>query len=307
MLATLTHETFSKPGWIFERKLDGERCLVFRNRNRIRLLSRNKKNLNKTYPDLVDALKKQEKQQFVADGEIVAFQGKITSFSRLQKRIQIKSAEKARASGVSVYFYLFDLLYSDGYDLRRLALRERKQRLKKGLNFGGKLRLTKHRNETGKKYFQEACDKGWEGLIAKDASAPYVGKRSKAWLKFKCENGQEFVIGGYTEPQGSRVGFGALLLGYYQGKKFKYAGKVGTGFDDDFLKGLAKKLAKLEQDSSPFADCQKKSKGVHWVSPSLVGEVSFTEWTRAGRLRHPRFLGLRRDKNPKDVVRENKS
>lgn len=166
------------------------------------------------------------------------------------------------------------------------------------------LRFTAHRNREGESYYQNACRKGWEGVIAKRANSQYAHSRSKDWLKFKCSNQQEFVIGGYTDPKGERIGFGALLIGYYEDKELSFAGKVGTGFDDQTLRSMSKKLSSLERKSSPFASEDISNKGIHWVSPKLVAQVGFTEWTDDGKLRHPRFIGLRRDKNPREVVRE---
>ncbi|HSO07044.1 MAG TPA: non-homologous end-joining DNA ligase [Pelomicrobium sp.] len=305
MLATLTDKRFSDPDWIYERKLDGERCLVFRDGHGARLMSRNRKRLDDTYPELVEAVEGASDARFVADGEVVAFEGDITSFARLQGRMQLSDPDEARTSGIKVYYYLFDLLHLDGYDLTGLPLATRKSLLKQLLSFKGPLRYTAHRREHGEKYHREACDKGWEGVIAKDAASAYAHSRSRSWLKFKCVHEQELVIGGYTEPKGSRKGFGALVVGFYRGKTLHYAGKVGTGFDDETLESLAKKLRQREQDECPFAEEHAaKEKGVHWVEPELVGQFGFTEWTREDRLRHPRFLGLRRDKPAKKVVKE---
>jgi bifunctional non-homologous end joining protein LigD len=204
---------------------------------------------------------------------------------------------------VAVYLYLFDLLHLEGRDTTSLALRDRKRLLKRTLSFEGHIRFTPHRARSGERFLEEACRKGWEGLIAKRAGAPYRHHRSRDWLKLKCGNRQELVIGGYTDPQGSRTGFGALLVGYYEGGKLRYAGKVGTGYDDALLRELGARLARMERRTSPFASAPRV-KGVHWVSPRLVGEVGFTEWTREGRLRHPRFLGLRSDKSARQVRRE---
>jgi bifunctional non-homologous end joining protein LigD len=303
MLATLTHDTFSDPEWLYERKLDGVRCLVFRRGRRLRLRSRNRKEMNGTYPELVEELGKVPCDDFVVDGEIVAFEGHRTSFSRLQQRIGIRDPEEARRSGVAVYLYLFDVLHLEGRDVTKLPLRDRKRLLKRALSFGGHLRFTPHRVGDGEAYLEEACAKGWEGLIAKRASSVYQHSRSKAWLKFKCGNRQEFVIGGYTDPKGSRRGFGALLVGHYEGDALRYAGKVGTGYDDALLETLRERLEGMERKTCPF-DETPREKGAHWVSPSLVGEVGFTEWTGDGKLRHPRFLGLRPDKSPKRVKRE---
>lgn len=304
MLATLTRDTFSDPDWLFERKLDGERCLIFRKGKSVRLMSRNRKELNEAYPELEEALKHKAKIDLIADGEIVAFKGGRTSFARLQPRMQVRNRKEARQSGVKVWLYIFDLLYAGGADLTRLPLRERKKLLRKVFDFRDPIRFMPHRNKYGEPYHREACEKGWEGVIAKDAGAEYVHSRSRKWLKFKCSKGQELVIGGFTDPEGSRIGFGALLVGYYEDKKLVYAGKVGTGYDDDTLRHLGERLQKLERKSSPFERGDPPGHGVHWVTPRLVGEFHFTEWTRDNRLRHPSFMGLRRDKKAKDVVRE---
>lgn len=304
MLATLTHDHFSDENWIYERKLDGERCVVYRDGKDLRLMSRNKKVINDQYPELAEAFKKQPGKHFIVDGEIVAFEGKVTSFSRLQKRMHVTDPKEIEKSGVAVYYYVFDILYVDRYELTDIALRHRKAILRRALDFDDPIRFLTHRNEEGLKFYREACRKGWEGLIAKDARSRYVRKRSKKWLKFKCVHQQEFVIGGYTDPEGERIGFGSLLLGYYKDDQLKYAGKVGTGFDDEMLKMLHGRMKKIEKKKPPFDIGKLPSKGVHWIKPKLVGEVGFTEWTGDGRLRHPRFLGLRDDKRAKDVVRE---
>ena len=302
MLALLTDARFSDPNWIFERKLDGVRLLVFRDGDRIRLMTRNRNEVSDTYPELIEALAQQPASDFVADGEVVAFDGDLTSFSSLQGRMQITDPDKARASGIVVYLYLFDLLHLVGHDLTDLPLRRRKSLLRRALCFDDPLRFTPHRNEDGEAFFERACARGWEGLIAKDATAPYTHGRSRDWLKFKCSRGQELVIGGFTEPKGDRVGFGALLLGYFEDGRLRYAGKVGTGFDDAFLEQFHQTLQARRRETPPFADAVDED--ATWVRPDLVAEIGFTEWTGAGRLRHPRFLGLRRDKAAEDVTRE---
>jgi bifunctional non-homologous end joining protein LigD len=304
-LATLTQERFADPAWIFERKLDGERCLAFRNGQRLRLMTRNQKEVTSTYPELAEALEAQQADDFIVDGEVVAFEGDQTRFGRLQQRLGIRNPGPELRAEVPVYYYIFDVLWADGRDIRPLPLRERKQRLGSLLSFTGPLRYTEHRDTDGEAYWREACARGWEGVIAKRADSPYGPGRSRDWLKFKCENGQEFVIGGYTDPQGSRVGFGALLLGYYDHSgKLTYAGKVGTGFDRRTLTNLHETLAATERGRPPFERGVLPRSQVHWVEPRLVGQVAFTEWTADGQLRHPRFQGLRRDKDPTDVVRE---
>ena len=304
-LATLTRDRFSDPAWIFERKLDGERCLAFRDGQRLRLMTRNQKQVTSTYPEIADVLRAQQADDFIVDGEIVAFDGNQTSFARLQQRLGIRSPGQALRAAVPVYLYLFDVLWADGRDIRPRPLLERKQLLRTLLSFDDPLRFTEHRDADGEAYWREACAKGWEGVIAKRADAPYRGVRSRDWLKFKCENGQEFVIGGYTDPRGSRTGFGALLLGYYdRSGKLIYAGKVGTGFDQRTLASLHRALAARERERPAFERGHLPRSRVHWVEPRLVCQVAFTEWTTDGQLRHPRFQGLRRDKDPVDVVRE---
>lgn len=305
MLATLTENYFSDKNWIFERKLDGERCIAHKKGQKLKLYSRNKKELNNSYPEIVDVLSKQDKTNFIIDGEIVTFDKGITSFSKLQKRIQLKDPKKAKQTKIKVYYYIFDILYFDKYDTTSIPLRTRKKILKNYFLFDDDLKYTVHKNTKGKEFLKVACKKGWEGLIAKKADSKYVSKRSKDWLKFKCVKDQEFVIAGFTEPKGKRVGFGALLLGYYYKNKLLYAGQVGTGFDDSLLSSLSSKFSKLKQKENPFTTKEKiPEKGVHWLKPKLVCQVGFTEWTEAGKLRHPRFKGLRRDKKAKDVVRE---
>jgi bifunctional non-homologous end joining protein LigD len=303
MLATLTYRRFSDPNWLFELKFDGERCLAFRNGSSVKLFSRNQKLLNNTYPEIADAIGSQALDNFVIDGEIVAFDGDVTSFSRLQRRMQIADPIVARSTGVEVFYYVFDIPYVAGYDATAVGLRHRKSLLHQALSFVDPLRYTTHRDTEGEAAWREACAKGWEGVIAKRADSPYVQRRSTDWLKFKCVNRQEFVIGGFTDPRGSRVGFGALLVGYYESGQLRYAGKVGTGYDTRTLLELGAKLRALEMKRSPFAE-PVREKGAHWVRPELVAEVGFTEWTVDGKLRHPRFLGLRDDKPARSVVRE---
>lgn len=306
MLATLTDRRFSDADWIFERKLDGERALVFRDGKRVRLLSRNRKDLYATYPEVVEALTSQPAVDVVLDGEVVAFEGRQTSFARLQGRMQLRDAARARRSGIAVFYYIFDLLHLEGHDLSRLPLRRRKALLRRSLRFDDPLRFLAHRAEHGERFHREACGKGWEGVIAKRASGPYTSGRSTDWLKFKCVADQELVIGGFTEPKGSRAGFGALLVGHYEDGKLAYAGKVGTGYNQNLLRDLRQEMDRLTREDPPFelrtGDLPRRD--VHWVEPKLVAQIGFTEWTGDGRLRHPRLQGLRRDKNASDVVRE---
>jgi DNA ligase D-like protein (predicted ligase) len=300
MKAVLTDEPFDDPNWIFERKLDGIRCMAHRDGGgSVRLVSRTDKDMTGQFPEVAEALEAQPLDDFVVDGELVAFQDGITSFSRLQRRAREQ---------VSVFLYVFDLLRLEGRDVRDLPLRERKALLRDSLEFGGRARYSRHRNEHGTKLFREACGQGLEGLIAKRADSPYrSAARSRDWLKLKCHFEQELVIGGFTAPQGSRTDFGALLVGYYEGDKLRYAGKVGTGFDRATLEELGSRLRELERDDPPFADVHPIPRGTHWVEPELVAQIGFSEWTRDGRLRHPRYLGLRDDKPAGEVVRERPS
>ena len=303
-LATLTEDRFSDPDWIFERKLDGVRCLAFRNGRQVRLLSRNQQSLNGTYPEIVEALAAQKSSKFVVDGEIVAFEGRRTSFARLQGRLGVTDPDEARQSGIAVFYYLFDIMHLDGEATTDLPLRCRKRLLRRTFQFSDPLRYTTHRVKDGEAAFGAACKRGDEGVIAKLADARYEGRRSPNWLKFKCSRDQEFVIVGYTAPKGSRVGLGALLLGYHDGGELAYAGKVGTGFDTATLRSLHERLSRIERDTSPLSRRGVKEPGAHWTCPTSVAQVAFSEWTRDGKLRHPRYLGLRTDKSPDEVVRE---
>jgi bifunctional non-homologous end joining protein LigD len=298
MTAVLSRAPFSDPNWIFERKLDGIRCVAIRSRagERVRLLSRNDLSLNGRYPEIADALSAEACEGFAVDGEVVAFEGNETSFTRLAQRGH---------RPVPVFMYVFDIVWLEGHDVRPLPLRTRKRLLRAGLEFHGPVRWTPHRNRDGEAFFAQACRSGWEGLVAKRADSPYVPVRSRDWLKLKCQQGQELVIGGFTTPHGSRIEFGALLLGYYQEGRLLYAGKVGTGFDVEALRSLGEQLRALRREEPPFADADSvRERDVTWVAPELVAEIGFTEWTDHGRLRHPRFLGLRDDKAATEVVRE---
>ena len=278
MLATPTDRRFSDDGWYFERKLDGVRALSVRDGWRPQLWSRNHKRLDDAHPEIVELLAATGGTHFVADGEIVR-------------------------EDDTLCYYLFDLLSVGGIDLTGRPLRERKSILRTSFTFCGALRYSEHREREGEAFYRYACDHGWEGLIAKRADSPYRGGRSADWLKFKCLRGQEFVVGGFTEPQGSRAGFGALIVGYHENGRLRYAGKVGTGYDHATLRSLRARMDLMAQDESPFAD-QVPAPTAHWIRPELVVQVGFSEWTREGRLRHPRFGGLRDDKPPAEVVRE---
>ncbi len=306
MLAYLEHNLFFDKNWFYERKFDGERCLAFIKGNEVRLRSRNNKPLNASYPEIQQALGSSINTPCILDGEVVAFKGNNTSFEKLQQRMQLRDKQEAMHTGIAVYYYIFDILYLDHYDITRLPLKTRKKILKAVVSFKGHIRYSAHRIHNCKQYYKYAHDHGWEGLMCKDPESPYVHVRSMSWLKFKCVANQELVIGGYTDPQRSRIGFGALLLGYYDKTgKLHYAGKVGTGFNDQLLISLSKKLKVLEITKSPFKSHEAiKETSVHWVKPELVAEIGFTEWTNDNKLRHPRFEGLRYDKAARDVRQE---
>jgi bifunctional non-homologous end joining protein LigD len=296
MKAVLTDERFSDDGWIYERKLDGIRCIAIKGGGEVRLLSRNALSLDARFPEIRAALAGDPAEAFVVDGEVVAFAGAQTSFAALQQHGD--DGRRARP-----LLYAFDVLHLAGMDTTALPQRTRKALLRDALRWADPLRLTAHRNRDGVALYAEACRKGWEGLIAKRADAPYVQGRSRDWLKMKCDAEQELVVGGWTAPRGSRTDLGALLIGVYDDGRLRYAGKVGTGFTQATLRDLAARLAPLRRDTSPFDDAPRL-RDATWVEPRLVAQVGFTEWTRDGRLRHPRFLGLREDKAPEEVVRE---
>lgn len=306
MLATLTNDYFSSPDWIYEHKFDGERCLSFKHNGKVRLISRTESEMSGEYPELARSLIAQRADDFVIDGEIVALEKGISDFGRLQSRMHIKNKALVaqREKEIPIFYRIFDILYVAGYDIRDFPLLARKQVLKKLFEYNDILTFTEFRTKEGLKFFKQACELHWEGLIAKKANSLYVGVRSHDWLKFKCTMGQEFVIAGYTDPKGSRTDFGALLLGYYEHGKLRYAGKSGTGYAQETLYMLGQKLRAREVKTNPFADYDQSTLGVHWVKPELVADFKFANWTKAGKLRVPRYKGLRDDKPAKDVVKE---
>jgi bifunctional non-homologous end joining protein LigD len=305
-LATLTEELPSQGKWVYEPKLDGVRALVYVNGGSVQIYSRNRKPLNGAYPELVEALATAVRGDAVLDGEVVAFDRErgVTSFARLQQRMQLRDPIRALRSQVPVHLYLFDCMFYEGIDLTGLPLLERKSVLRDVVWYDEPIRFTPYRTSGSAAMFREACERGAEGIIAKRADSCYVSARSTDWLKIKCVRQQEFVIGGYTAPQGSRERLGALLVGYYDGKSLRYAGKVGTGYDRSTLEHLHRRLLPLHRATSPFSEGPALANDVQWVSPRLVGQVGFAEWTSAGLLRHPRFLGLRDDKSAAEVRRE---
>ena len=301
-LATLVDEAPAGNEWLHEMKFDGYRIVARRDGGAVTLVSRNGKDWTSHFPALARAVGGLPVRQALLDGEVaVVLPSGTTSFQALQ------NALSAQEQGDLVYF-LFDLLHLDGHDLTRARLEERKALLQEVLAAAGpvdRLRYSDHVAGSGREFFDQACRLGVEGIISKRRDAPYRSGRGKDWLKVKCLLRQEFVIGGWTDPEGSRVGLGSLLLGVHEGKDLVFAGKVGTGFTDRVLEDLRGKLRAREATRSPFR--QARIPGVrraHWVRPELVAEVAFTEWTGDGRLRHPSFQGLREDKKPREIVRE---
>jgi bifunctional non-homologous end joining protein LigD len=290
MKAVLTSERPSGDGWVFERKLDGIRCLAVKDGGRTRLYSRNELSLNERYPTVAAALDADAADGFVIDGEAVAFVGGRDRFGG--------------GEGAVLYYYVFDVLVVDGDDVRGLALEERRRTLEGMLAWKDPLRITDQVTGDGAALLEEACRDGWEGLIAKRLGTSYVSTRSRDWLKLKCTRAQELVIGGFTAPKGSRTDLGALLVGYFDGDRLRYAGKVGTGFSHATLEDLAGQLAPLERDTSPFDPEKGIPRDATWVEPELVAQIAFMEWTADGRLRHPSFLGMRIDKPAREVTCE---
>jgi bifunctional non-homologous end joining protein LigD len=306
--ATLVDSAFDDPNWIFEPKFDGLRVLVRFDGERLALVSRNEKPQEEMFPDVAAALRAALGRPAVLDGEVVCFddEGR-TSFRALQQRFHLLDPDeiRARAERFPASICLFDLLWLDGRDVTGEPLTERKRLLRDAVRWSDRVRWTEYQKAEGTKLFREACRRGEEGIIGKLASGTYAGGRSAAWVKVKCLGRQEFAIGGFTDPQRSRVGLGALLVGYYDGDRLAYAGKVGTGYTRETLLALREQLGALERKTPPFdAGEPPAGAGVHWVRPELVAEIAFAEWTVHGLLRQPRFEGLRTDKRPRDCRRE---
>ena len=279
MAATLTQERFTGPDWIFERKFDGIRVLAFKRGPDVRLFSRNRLPLNGSYPAVVRAIANLPIDEVILDGEAVG------GWERF---------------GTADY-YVFDILWIDGRDVTGLPLDERRALVRE---LPLQLPLAQVTTLDDPKPWDRACAEGWEGVIAKRRDSKYEHRRSKSWLKMKCEETHAFVVGGFTDPQGKRVGLGALLVGYFDGEDFCFAGKIGTGFDTALLLELRRRLDALEIPKTPFT----RAKGLprlraHWVRPEIVVEAGFIEWTGHGKLRHPRLLGLLSETPARDVVR----
>jgi bifunctional non-homologous end joining protein LigD len=292
MLATLVREPFHRPGWVYEEKYDGYRIVAYKEGDRVTLFSRNAKDRTATFPAVAEAVASLAARTLVLDGEVVSFDRR--NVSRFQLLQNLSSPPK---------YAVFDCLYHDGRDLRKEPLSERRTELERviGKRKDATILVSARLAENGLKAYQIAKRKGFEGVLAKDESAPYVQGRSGKWLKFKVHQEDEFVIVGYTAPAGSRQHFGALLLGAYSGTTLRYVGKVGTGFSQDVLASLFRKFRPYVR-AKPAVANPPREKGVTYLAPRLVAQISYGEWTNDQKLRQPVFLGLRDDKKPEEVT-----
>ncbi|OAI51583.1 hypothetical protein AYO47_07010 [Planctomyces sp. SCGC AG-212-M04] len=304
-LATLSATAPSGRDWVHELKFDGYRILAEIENGDVRLMTRRGNDWTSSLPSLIKWLKKIRVKSAILDGELVANDERgMASFQRLQNALR-------EDSEADLIYHVFDLPYCDGRDLRSVRLEDRKAVLARVLaatadRTDGHVRYSEHMDGEGPDVLKQACKIGLEGIVCKHKDSPYESRRSRAWLKVKCHGRQEFVIAGFTKPEGSRIGFGSLLLGYYKDGELHYAGKVGAGFDHALLGDMSRRLKKLAIQRSPFVTrlTGAERKDATFVRPKLVCEVEFTEWTEGGHLRHPTFEGLRADKPAKEVVRE---
>lgn len=306
-LATLVEAPPAGAGWIYEIKYDGVRVLGIHRGRAVRLLGRSGQDTTGRYPEIARALAALPLDDFVIDGEIVALdEDNRPSFQLLQSRMGLTAARdiERAAAEVPVSAVFFDCLGAEGHDLRPLPLRTRKECLALFLPRRGVAAYGDHVAERGAEFLEAACDRGLEGIMAKRADSRYTAGRTRDWLKVKCQQRQEFVIGGYTTPRGSRARFGALHLGVYDKGRLVYVGKVGTGFEAAALESIFRRLEPLRRPTPPFALGAPGGREHHWIEPRLVAEARFTDWTRDGGIRHPAFLGLRTDKPPEAVTRE---
>ena len=307
MLATLVDDPFSNPEWIFETKWDGFRAVCFIKNGKARFISRNQLDMTHQYPELVGVGKQVDAKEAILDGEIVALdQHGMPRFQLLQPRVGRKKQSDIEAllGKAKIVYYVFDLLYCDGYDLMSCPVIERKEVLEKILRPADFIKLSEHIEADGERFFKEIEKFHLEGMMAKRAASTYVQKRSADWLKVKTVQRSEVVIGGYTQPRGGRSHFGALVVGLYREGKLHYVAHVGGGFSDRRLAQVFALLQPLKTGKSPFVAVPRTNEPVQWLKPKLVAEVKFSEWTADSHLRHPIFLGLREDKRPKQCTFE---
>jgi bifunctional non-homologous end joining protein LigD len=305
-LATLVKEPPAGEGWLHEIKFDGYRMICHLSRGKVRFWSRNGKDWTEKFPSLVQALKSFPATTAILDGEVVVFDK--AGRSRFQL-LQQAMGKGGKGGTTAFVFEVFDLIYLEGYSLSQTPLRERKRVLEQLLASAkakGQVRYSDHVEGNGAEFFKQACKHGLEGIVSKLAESPYESTRNRNWLKTKCVKRQEFVIAGYTPSKKGFPGFGSLVLGVHDKGKLVYSGRVGTGFSIKQRLELRKKLDRISQPTMPFA-VKPKDPGLrdaHWVKPQLVAEVEFIEWTADGSIRHPSFQGLREDKKPSEIVRE---
>ncbi len=305
MLTTLVDGPFDDARWLFELKWDGYRAIAVIEKDVVTLTSRNAKDLLHQFGEMASLKTAFRSIPVVVDGELCVLDAEgRPDFQALQSRDKPEARGVKRRKPSPVTFVVFDLLYADGRDLRDRPLDERKRLLEQIIVPDRGVLYSQHVLTKGIDLFALAERRGLEGIVGKVRTSPYRSTRSREWVKIKAKKRQEFVIGGWTEPRGSRKGFGSLLVGYYEGTQFMYAGHVGTGYDAKLLSAVMAKLAPLERKTSPFTERPKTNTPAHWVKPQLVCEVAFAEWTREGILRQPVFMGMRIDKDAASVVRE---
>jgi bifunctional non-homologous end joining protein LigD len=306
MLATLADRPFSDPNWLFEIKWDGVRGLARIENGALTLRSRTGVDITKRYPELASLPDTLSARQAILDGEIVALDAQGHSdFERLQERMHVRARSENLVAQIPVVYFVFDLLYCDGYDLRKTPLLDRKQLLQRLLHTSERFRYADHQLDHGRELFALAEQNGLEGIVAKRADSPYVSDRSPYWVKLKITKTVDAVVGGWTEARTPALPFGSLLLGLYQGKKLRFIGHVGSGFDGKKLQELSSKLKELAVPASPFDAVPETNEKPSWVSPALVARVKFSGWTQENSLRHPVFLALREDARPTDCQWEN--
>jgi bifunctional non-homologous end joining protein LigD len=306
MLATLAEHPFSEPNWLFEIKWDGVRALAWIVDGALTLKSRNHVDITTRYPELASFPRVFAARQAIVDGEVVALDASgHSSFERLQERMHVRAPGEKLLRETPVVYFAFDLPYCDGYDLRGAPLLERKQLLSRMLHANERFRYSDHQLEHGKELFELAKESGLEGIVAKRIDSTYVGDRSANWAKLKVSQTLDAVIGGWTAPRTDAIPFGSLLLGLYEGKKLRFIGHVGSGFDNKKHADLSKKLKELAVSACPFDAVPVTNEKPSWVKPALVARVKFSGWTQEHYLRHPVFLGLREDARPEDCKSEN--
>jgi bifunctional non-homologous end joining protein LigD len=300
-LAQLSDEVFANPEWLYEIKWDGERALAFIQDGEVEFRSRSGRNITPEYPELKSVVKQLNARKAIVDGEIVALDvdGR-SDFTKIQPRFGVSNPPVSLQQKNPVTYYLFDLLYCDGFDLRNSPLEKRKELLQKLLRPSDRIRYSDHVVEKGTELFEIAKERRLEGIIAKRRDSPYIGKRTSSWLKFKVVHDLDVVIGGWTEPRKSRDHFGALLMGMYSGKALKYIGSVGTGFDQSMLERTRKTFDGMAVEKSPFDTTPRLREIAHWVKPELVARVKYAQWTKDKKLRQPVFLGFQEDRNASD-------